>query len=99
MMDPFGGVSYDALHRALNDPCGAEILRRTNGGRGCNNYVVERIIERPVPDKKKKKKKTLKKKELEAFIERKVEEAIDRALEKILAKKFGIGDTEKNKEE
>ena len=97
MMDPFGGVSHDALYRALTEPDGAEILRSTNGGRGCNNYVVERIIERPVPVKKKKKK--LKKKELEAFIERKVEEAIDRALEKILSKKFGIDSVEKNKEE
>lgn len=98
MMDPFGGVSYDALHRALTEPDGAEILRSTNGI-GREGYVVERIIERPVPVKKKKKKKTLKNKELEAFIERKVEEAIDRALEKVLAKKFGIGDTEKTKEE
>jgi len=96
MMDPFGGVSYDALYRALTEPDGAEILRSTNGI-GREGYVVERIIERPVPIKKKKKK--LKKKELEAFIERKVEEAIDRALEKILAKKFGIGDMEKTKEE
>ena len=96
MMDPFGGVSYDALYRALTEPDGAEILRSTNGI-GREGYVVERIIERPVPVKKKKKK--LKKKELEAFIERKVEEAIDRALEKVLAKKFGIGDTEKTKDE
>ena len=96
MMDPFGGVSYDALHRALTEPDGAEILRSTNGI-GREGYVVERIIERPVTVKKKKKK--LKKKELEAFIERKVEEAIDRALEKVLSKKFGIGDTEKTKEE
>lgn len=96
MMDPFGGVSYDALHRALTEPCGAEILRSTNG-RGCGGYFVERIVERPIPAKKKKKK--LKKKELESFIERKVEEAIDRALEKVLAKKFGIGDMEKTKEE
>lgn len=96
MMDPFGGVSYDALYRALTEPDGAEILRSTNG-LGREGYVVERIIERPVPVKKKKKK--LKKKELEAFIERKVEEAIDRALEKVLAKKFGIGGTEKTKEE
>ena len=96
MMDPFGGVSYDALYRALTEPDGAEILRSTNG-LGREGYVVERIIERPVPVKKKKKK--LKKKELEAFIERKVEEAIDMALEKVLAKKFGIGDTEKTKEE
>ena len=97
MMDPFGGVSYDALYRALTEPDGAEILRSTNGGRGCNNYVVERIIERPVHVKKKKKK--LKKKELESFIERKVEEAIDRALEKVLAKKFENGSVEKTKEE
>lgn len=96
MMDPFGGVSYDALYRALTEPDGAEILRSTNG-LGREGYVVERIIERPVPVKKKKKK--LKKKELESFIERKVEEAIDRALTKVLAKKFGIGDAEKTKEE
>ena len=95
-MDPFGGVSRDALYRALTEPDGAEILRSTNG-LGREGYVVERIIERPVPVKKKKKK--LKKKELEAFIERKVEEAIDRALEKILSKKFGIDSVEKNKEE
>ena len=77
MMDPFGGISYKALHRAATEPGGPEILRSINGG-----HIVERVIEQPVFIKKKKKKR----KQLEAKAERKLEKVI----EKVLAKKFGF---------